>query len=98
MPQVRHVTRKRSSPIGQKEMEKGVVRSHKLGGEGSTSTSDSQAVGSHRLDGKGPTGTHYKEKGSSGDFYDELKASQMSNCRSHRYTSDAEGSHRYRKD
>ena len=39
---------------------------------------------------KGPTGTCRMEKGSSGDFYDELQASQMSNCRSHRYTSDGE--------
>jgi hypothetical protein len=39
---------------------------------------------------KGPIGTCRMEKGSSGDFYDELQASQMSNCRSHRYTSDGE--------
>ena len=44
---------------------------------------------------KGPTGTRRMEKGSSGDFYDELQASRMSNCRSHRHTSDGEGSHRY---
>ena len=35
---------------------------------------------------KGPIGTRRKEKGSSGDFYDELQVSRMSNCRSHRYT------------
>ena len=40
---------------------------------------------------KGPIGTHRMEKGSSGDFYDELQALRMSNYRSHRYTSDAEG-------
>ena len=39
---------------------------------------------------KGPTGTHSMEKGSSEDFYDELQASRMSNCRSHRYMSDGE--------
>ena len=44
---------------------------------------------------KGPVGTHRMEKGPSGDFYDELQVSQMSNYRSHRYTSDGEGSHRY---
>ena len=44
---------------------------------------------------KGPIGTHWMEKGPSEDFYDELQASQMSNCRSYRYTSDGEGSHRY---
>ena len=44
---------------------------------------------------KGPIGTRRMEKGPSGDFYDELQASQMSNCRSHMYTSDGEGSHRY---
>ena len=37
---------------------------------------------------KGPTGTRLMEKGSSGDFYDELQASWISNCMSHRYTSD----------
>ena len=37
---------------------------------------------------KGPIGTRRMEKGSSGDFYDELQASWMSNYRSHRYTSD----------
>ena len=53
---------------------------------------------------KGPIGTRRMEKGMSGDFYDELQASQMSNCRSHRYMSDGEGivwrsmmkRHRYR--
>ena len=35
-------------------------------------------------------GTRQMEKGPSGDFYDELQASRMSNCRSHRYTSDGE--------
>jgi len=44
---------------------------------------------------KGPAGTCQMEKGPSGDFYDELQASRMSDCRSHRYTSDGEGSHRY---
>ena len=39
---------------------------------------------------KGPVGTHRTEKGPSRDFYDELQASQMSNYRSHRYTSDGE--------
>ena len=39
---------------------------------------------------KGPTGTRRMEKGSSGDFYDKLQASWMSNCRSHKYTSDGE--------
>jgi hypothetical protein len=44
---------------------------------------------------KDPTSTCRMEKGLSGDFYDELQASRMSNYRSHRYTSDGEGSHRY---
>jgi hypothetical protein len=44
---------------------------------------------------KGPVGTRRMEKGPSGDFYDELQVSRISNCRSHRYTSDGEGSHRY---
>jgi hypothetical protein len=39
---------------------------------------------------KGPTCTRRMEKGSSGDFYDELQASRMSNCRSHRYASDGQ--------
>ena len=39
---------------------------------------------------KGPTGTCRMEKGSSGDFYEELQASRMSNYRSHRYMSDGE--------
>jgi hypothetical protein len=47
-----------------------------------------------RMD-KGPTSTHQMEKGPCRDFYDELQVSQMSKCRSHRYTSDGEGSHRY---
>jgi hypothetical protein len=37
---------------------------------------------------KGPTGR--MEKGSSGGFYDKLQASWMSNCRSHKHTSDGE--------
>ena len=40
---------------------------------------------------KGPIGTRRMEKGSSEDFYDELQESRMSNCRSHRYMSDGEG-------
>jgi len=48
-----HVTRKSSGPIGRMEMEKYAVGSHKLDEEGSTSTSDTQAVGSHRSDGHG---------------------------------------------
>jgi hypothetical protein len=43
----------------------------------------------------GPVGTHRTEKGPSGDFYDELQTSRMSNCKFHMYTSDGEGSHRY---
>ena len=39
---------------------------------------------------KGSASTCRMEKGLSGDFYDELQASRMSNCRSHRYTSDGE--------
>ena len=39
---------------------------------------------------KGSTGTRRMEKGPSEDFYDELQASWMSNCRSHRYTSGGE--------
>jgi hypothetical protein len=64
---------------------------------------DPQAQVTRKLSGpigrmeKDPTGTRRMEKGSSGDFYDELKASHMSNCRSHRYTSDGEGSHRMEK-
>ena len=50
------MTHKPSSPTDQMEMEKGVVGSHKLDGEGSTSTSDTQAVGSHMSDGDGPSG------------------------------------------
>jgi hypothetical protein len=42
-----------SGPTGQMEMDKGVVESHKLDGEGSISTSDTQAVGSHKSDGDG---------------------------------------------
>ena len=45
---------------------------------------------------KGPAGTRRMKKGPSRDFYDELQASRMSNCRSHRYTADGEGSHRYK--
>ena len=45
---------------------------------------------------KGPTGTRRTEKGPSREFYDELQALQMRNYRSHRYTSDGDGSHRYR--
>jgi hypothetical protein len=44
---------------------------------------------------KGPVGIRRMEKGPSGDFYDELQASRMSNCKSHGYTSDGEGSHKY---
>ena len=39
---------------------------------------------------KGPVGTCQTDKGPSEDFYDELQASRMSNCRSHRYTWDGE--------
>ena len=46
---------------------------------------------------KGPVGIRQMEKGPSGDFYDELQASRMSNYRSHRYMSDGEGSHRKEK-
>ena len=52
VPQV-HVTRKPSDPTGRIEMEKGVVGSHKSDGEGSTITSDTQAIESHRSDGHG---------------------------------------------
>jgi hypothetical protein len=44
---------------------------------------------------RGPVGTCWMEKGPNEDFYDELQASRMSNCKSHRCTSDGEGSHRY---
>ena len=44
---------------------------------------------------KGPTVTCGMEKGPSEDFYDELQASRMSNCRSHMYTLDGEWSHMY---
>ena len=54
-------------------------------------------IGTRRME-KSPTSTRRMEKGSSGDFYDELQASRMSNYRSHRYTSDGEGSHRYTLD
>jgi len=101
-----HVTHKPSGPIGRMEMEKGVIGSHKLDREGSTSTCDMQAVESHRWMNmekgpigsgftgrmeKGPIGTHRMKKGSSEDFYDELQAPWMSNYRSHRYSSDGEG-------
>jgi hypothetical protein len=92
------VTRKPSGPIGRKKMEKGAVRSHKSDGEGPQAQVIRKPSGPTGRMEKGPTGTHRMEKGSSGDFYDELKASRMSNYRSHRYTSDGEGSHRYRKD
>jgi len=46
-------------------------------------------TGTRRME-KGPAGTRRMEIWSSEDFYDELQASQMSNCRSHRYTSDGE--------
>jgi hypothetical protein len=39
---------------------------------------------------KSPTGTSHMKIWSSRYFYDELQASQMSNCRSHMYTSDGE--------
>jgi hypothetical protein len=42
-------------------------------------------TGTRRID-KDPTGTRCMEIWSRGDFYDELQASWMSNCRSHRYT------------
>ena len=48
--------------------------------KGTTGTRDTLAIGSHSTDAEGP----------SEDFYDELQASRMSNCRSHRYTSDGE--------
>ena len=53
------MTCKPSGPTGRTEMEKGLVGSHKSDGEGSTSTSDMQAIGSYRLNGdqKGPIGT-----------------------------------------
>jgi hypothetical protein len=38
----------------------------------------------------GHTSTRRMEKGSSEDFYDELQASRMSNCRFHKYMSDGE--------
>jgi hypothetical protein len=44
---------------------------------------------------KGPAGTRRMEKGLNGDFYDKLQASQMSNYKSHRYTSDGEWFHMY---
>jgi hypothetical protein len=47
---------------------------------------------------KGPVVTRRMKKGPSEDFYDELQASWMSNCRSHRYKSDGEESHRYTLD
>jgi hypothetical protein len=40
---------------------------------------------------KGPIGTRRMEKGPRRDFYDELQALRMSNCRSHKYTLDGEG-------
>jgi hypothetical protein len=64
---------------------------------------DPQAQVTRKLSGsigrmeKGPTGTRRMEKRSSGNFYHELKASVMSNCRSHRYTSDGEGYYRMEK-
>jgi hypothetical protein len=42
---------------------------------------------------KGTAGTRRMEKGPSEDFYDELQALRMSNCRSHRYTSDGARTH-----
>jgi hypothetical protein len=45
------VTRKPLGPTGQMKMEKGAVGSHRSDEEGSTSTSDMQAVGSHWSDG-----------------------------------------------
>jgi hypothetical protein len=47
------MTCKLSGPTGRMEIEKGAVRSHKSDGEGSTSTSDTQAIGSHRSVGHG---------------------------------------------
>jgi hypothetical protein len=38
----------------------------------------------------GLIGTRWMENGLNGDFYDELQASRMSNCRYHRYMSDGE--------
>jgi hypothetical protein len=48
----------------------------------------------YTLDGDG---SHRMEKGLSEDFYDELEASWMCNCRSYRYMSDGEGPHRKEK-
>ena len=50
------MTRKLSGPIGWMEIEKGATGSHKSDGEGSISTSDTQAIGSHRSDGDGSLG------------------------------------------
>jgi hypothetical protein len=61
---------------------------------GLTGTYDMQAIGSHRSDDEEGfhryTSDGRMKKGPSGDFYDKLPTSQMSNCRSHMYSSDGE--------
>jgi hypothetical protein len=47
-------------------------------------------IGTRQME-NGSTGTHHMEKGQSRRLYDELQASQMNKCRSHRHTSDGKG-------
>ena len=71
-----------SGPIGWIDMEKGVIRSHVSDGEGSTSTSDTQAVESHRLDGDGER-LHVTRKPSSpiGQMQKDRSETFMTNCK-----------------
>ena len=80
----RQVTRKPLGPTGWMEMGHRVPQ---VDGDGLSGPTGRMI--------KGLVGTRRMEKRPSGDFYDELQASRMSNYRSHRYTSDGEGSHRY---
>ena len=73
-------------PTGRMEMEKGVVGSHKSNGEGSTSTSDTQAIGSNRSDGHGERPHRFGSHRSDG----ERSTSDTQVVGSHR--SDGEGS------
>ena len=85
------MTRNPSGPIGQMEMEKGAFRSHKLDGEGSTSTSDTQAVGSHRPDGQGDRPIRFGSHRSEGERVPQVHVAWrkdraetfMMNCKHH---------------
>ena len=86
----RQVTHKPSGPIGQMEMGRWVPQVRwrwRTVPEVHMTRKPSGPTGQML---KGPADTRRMEKGLSEDFYDKLQASRMSNCRSHRYTSDGE--------